>query len=150
MGEIGSSDNTGGTLLYFQEITSLLDYMGAGWSLWAGEPSPWGPVNHQGKENPKMDILVRTYPQKVAGDPISFSYQHHSKAFKLVYKEKSGVSGPTEIFIPAARHYPNGWVVTFSDGEDNWDQEWDDDTQVLKLWYRGDQEKHTIRIKRAP
>ncbi len=152
VGEIGASDKTEGALLYFEEAMSLLDYMGAGWSLWAGDPSPWGPTNTAYKENPKMDILVRTYPQKVAGDPISFSYQHSSKAFKLVYKERSGVTGPTEIFIPASRHYPGGWAVTFSDGDEdeNWTQEWDEDRQVLRLWYTGDKKRHTIRIKRTP
>lgn len=149
VGEIGASDQVEGTVEYFKEAMALFDYMGSGWSLYAGDPSWWGPIRWvDGPETPKMDVLVRTYPQKIAGDPVSFSFLETTKAFKLVYKSKEGVTGPTEIFIPAKRHYPEGWVVTCSDADANWRYEWDPEWQVLRIWNTGPEAQHTLRIER--
>jgi endoglycosylceramidase len=57
-----------------------------------------------------VDVLVRPYPERVAGDPISYAFDAASATFTLVYAPDRGLAPPTEIAVPA-RRYPNGYQV---------------------------------------
>ena len=57
--------------------------------------------------------LTRTYPRAIAGQPVDYYFEAKSKEFRLVYDEKLGVTGPTEIYIPASRYYQE-WLGTLS------------------------------------
>jgi endoglycosylceramidase len=70
---------------------------------------------------PQLNVLVRTYPQAVAGTPTSWAYTASSGAFSLTYSTTppSGTTlaagATTTIFVPA-RQYPRGYTVTVSGG----------------------------------
>jgi endoglycosylceramidase len=57
----------------------------------------------------KADVLIRPYPQAVAGIPLSLQFDPTSHVLHFSYTPRPSV-GPTEIFAPA-RHYPNGYGV---------------------------------------
>ncbi|HEX8054130.1 MAG TPA: cellulase family glycosylhydrolase [Thermoleophilaceae bacterium] len=67
----------------------------------------------------KLDVLVRPYPQAVAGTPERWSFDRATREFALEYRVK-GPDGrrrptyvPTEVFVPR-RHYPKGYTVEVS------------------------------------
>lgn len=62
----------------------------------------------------KADILIRTYPQAVAGTPHGFSFDLATKEFVLEFTADPSIAAPTEIFVPVARHYAGSYVVTVS------------------------------------
>ncbi|WP_137937962.1 cellulase family glycosylhydrolase [Chitinivorax sp. B] len=147
VGELGGSEKMPGFHQYLDDVLTMLDDMGAGWAYWASDPGDWGPVNGDRVEMPKLNRLIRTYPRAIAGEPVSFRYVPGAAHFTLVFREKAGVTGPTEIFIPR-RHYPEGFELTVSDPAGSWRSEYDVRTQVLKLWTNPAVAEHTVRIHR--
>jgi endoglycosylceramidase len=61
----------------------------------------------------KLRALSRTYPQATAGIPQALSFDPATGAFSYRYTPRLA-SAPTEIFVPLALHYPNGYTVTVS------------------------------------
>ena len=65
------------------------------------------------------NLLVRAYPQIVAGTPASWSFDPTGHVFNLKYSTAKAGGGTlpanaeTVVFLPA-RHYPNGYKVTVS------------------------------------
>jgi len=53
----------------------------------------------------KADVLIRTYPQAVAGTPVSYSFDPVTGRFALTFAADPAIGAPTEIFVPVARHY---------------------------------------------
>jgi endoglycosylceramidase len=66
-------------------------------------------------------VLVRPYPQAIAGTPKRFGFDRHTRSFELVYStvRAGGGSFPkplqTEIRIPK-RQYPRGYRANVSGG----------------------------------
>ena len=150
IGEFGGSDNTPGFQEYLEEITNLFDYMGAGWTYWSNDRGSWGLIDGSGNENPKVKYLVRTYPRAVAGNPVRFSFDVNSADFELEFEHKPGVSGPTEIFVPA-RHYPNGFdVKVFYPNSGTWSKNWNNWSQILSLTTDATQQNVIVKISRRP
>jgi len=52
-------------------------------------------------------VLVRTYPQAIAGRPTSLSFDPASGAFHLAYVPDHAIHAPTVIFVPTQIHYPD-------------------------------------------
>lgn len=63
-----------------------------------------------GEKRVLLDVLVRPYPARVAGDPLSFEYDESSRTFTLSYRPSARVVAPTEIVLPR-RVYPAGYRV---------------------------------------
>jgi endoglycosylceramidase len=61
----------------------------------------------------KADLLIRTYPQAVAGTPVSFAFhpERTDELFTLEFRTDPSIHAPTVIFVPVQRHYPNGYTV---------------------------------------
>lgn len=56
------------------------------------------------------------------------------------------ITGPTKIYIPQTRNYPDGWTLEVSDTEENWTSQWDGDSEVLSILIDPDDQRHTIRV----
>lgn len=120
--EFGSNDNVSD----LARLTALADKQLTGWQYWSYKAwnDPTGNPASEGlfaKDDdlttlkaPKADVLIRPYPQAVAGVPLSLSWSPTTKIMDLVLRPKSGV-GPTDIFVPA-RHYPRGYEAVVTGG----------------------------------
>jgi hypothetical protein len=62
---------------------------------------------------PKADVLIRAYPQAVAGTPVSVSWDGAAKVMDLRYRPTG--SGVTDVFVPA-RHYGRGYDAVVTGG----------------------------------
>lgn len=147
VGELGGSDSSAGFGRYLDDSLNMIDAMGGGFIWWNNTKGSWGLENDAGVEFPKTNHIVRTYPRAIAGEPISFNFVPGAADFTLKFKQKAGVGGPTEIFVPK-RHYPEGWVLDVSDPQGAWTSSYDDATQILKVWTDSTQPEHTIRVHR--
>ncbi len=56
-------------------------------------------------------MLSRTYPQAVAGTPLSFSFSPSTGVFDLAYVPNHRIHAPTLIFVPTELHYPHGYCA---------------------------------------
>lgn len=113
VGEYGGSETAGGITEYMDALydgaaavaasTMYWDYSkGGGYSMLASD----------GTERPKlMAALVRPYPTRVAGDPVSFSFDEATATFTLIYRPTAAITAPTQIALPP-RLYPKGATLT--------------------------------------
>jgi endoglycosylceramidase len=144
MGEFGITTHADNWQQYLRDFyNSLDDHMASG-TLWEYGKGSMGPLNPDGTDKTEFtDQIVRTYPQRVAGKPVSFGFDPITRVFTLTYNRVDGVTGPTEIFIPEARHYPNGFRIVSADK--NMKTEWDG--RILKVWPDPDLETVTIIVR---
>ncbi|MCP4132208.1 MAG: glycoside hydrolase family 5 protein [bacterium] len=146
LGEFGLNPNQDGSGLFLDNVMTMMDRMGGGWAYWSDDPGGWGPVDAAGNETGIISHIVRTYPQRIAGHPLSFSFDPGTREFILKFRNKEGVTGPTEIYIPAKRHYSDGWKVKVSDPAGSWFSTWDENREVLSVTTDPGQDEHSIRI----
>lgn len=91
-----------------------------------------------------LKAAVRPYPLKVAGTPVSMSFDIRKTVFEFTFRHDDRVIASTEIFLPEYQ-YPHGCVVEVSDGA----FELDTATQTLIYRHTSARESHTIRIRPA-
>jgi endoglycosylceramidase len=119
--EFGASDD----LEDIGRVTTLADQHLTGWVYWAYKKfeDPTGGSNESLFSNdgdlttlklPKANLLIRPYPQAIAGTPLALSFDTSSKAFSFSYTPGAGTA-PTVIFVPALQ-YPNGYQVSVQGG----------------------------------
>ena len=63
-------------------------------------------------------MLSRTYPQAIAGVPISYDFSPATGVFHLAYVPDHRIHAPTLIFVPTELHYPHGYCVRTSGAEE--------------------------------
>ncbi|WP_203336020.1 cellulase family glycosylhydrolase [Nocardioides limicola] len=63
----------------------------------------------------KLRVLVRTYPQRTAGIPLSTRFNPDNGDFHFRYRPKRSIKAPTQIFV-SPLHYPNGWRARVDNG----------------------------------
>jgi hypothetical protein len=72
-----------------------------------------------------------------------------AREFTLVFEDAENADGPTEIYIPEDREYPDGWQVEVGDPAGSWSWEWDADANVLSIWTTPSTAAHTIVVAPA-
>ena len=118
LSEFGASDD----LADISRMATLADQNLIGWTYWAWKQyhDPTGSADHLESmfagdvtlKPEKAALLVRTYAQAVAGTPTAMSFDPGSGDFRLQYQPDQTVTAPTEVFVPVAMHYPNGYCAT--------------------------------------
>ncbi len=115
--EFGATSS--GALL--SRITADMDARQVGWTYWAwkfyGDPTGSAAeslVMADGRLRPTALVLSRTYPQAVAGVPISFDFSPSTGVFRMAYVPDHRIHAPTVIFVPTMIHYPHGYCARAS------------------------------------
>ena len=111
IGEYGGDASTPGIAEY---MTAQYDGMGAvaaSSMYWDDSRGGYGLLAADGSEKPILvDTVVRPFPAKVAGDPVSWTYDAATSTFQFTWKPDLSLTLPTEISIPP-RRYPKGYQV---------------------------------------
>jgi endoglycosylceramidase len=119
--EFGASDD----VFDIARVARLADANMTSWYYWhyGAWRDPTGVVATQGLfaddadrsslKQAKADVLVRTYPQAVAGLPMSYSFapERADRRFHLTFVTQVRIHAPTVISVPVARHYADGYDV---------------------------------------
>lgn len=122
--EFGASDD----LALIGRVTAGADARLIGWQYW--HYKNWGDPTTQSQTSgaqgmftddedlstvklDKLRILERTYPQATAGIPVALSFDPDTAEFNYQYTPRAA-SAPTEIYVPVALHYPQGYLVAVS------------------------------------
>lgn len=91
-----------------------------------------------------LKAVLRPYPHRVAGEPLSISFDIQTGAFEFTFRHDEAVTAPTELYVPRYQ-YPRGCIVEVSDGA----FELDLPAQTLTYRHTSEQSIHTIRIRPA-
>lgn len=85
---------------------------GAGSMYWSYDRGGYGLLDADGNEETALvDVVARPYPERIAGDPVAWSFDEETATFELSYRPDRDVTAATEIAVPA-RAYPGGYAVS--------------------------------------
>jgi endoglycosylceramidase len=116
IGEYGGDPSLPGIVDYMTAQYDAAGQVAAGTMYWAYDKSDgYGLLAPDGSEKTTLvDVVVRPYPTRVAGDPSSYAFDASSSTFTFTYAPDRASKLPTEISVPA-RVYPNGYQVDCGD-----------------------------------
>ncbi|MCA9701056.1 MAG: cellulase family glycosylhydrolase, partial [Myxococcales bacterium] len=132
-----------------EQILEMADRATTGWTYWSYDVNGRGIIDTMGAERPAAAVLTRSYARRIAGTPLEHRYDSTTHELTLRFAHRDGVTGPTEIYIPASRWYPGGWTLEIDDPEGSWSSEWDADREVLSLTTDPAQSPHEVLIRPA-
>lgn len=139
LGEWGFDPEWPGADRFRRELLDMSDRMMLGWTYWSYDPWGWGiwESDVDGNfvaERESANDLVRPYPQRVSGVPRSFGFDPDSLSFELAFDPSPSATLPTEIYVPAGRHYPGGWSLSGCEETAGCSSSWNPDTEILQIW----------------
>ncbi|MFO0548700.1 MAG: cellulase family glycosylhydrolase [Polyangiaceae bacterium] len=112
IGEYGGMADSPGIVEYMTAEYDAFGASAAGTTYWAYDRGGgYSVLDADGAERePLVSTLVRPWPERVAGDPVSYAFDPATQTFTLTYKPDASITAPTEISVPA-RVYPTGYTV---------------------------------------
>ncbi len=131
-------------VMFFNDVLRMFEQITGGWSYWDcgfffREPFP----------DVIQPMIARPYPRRIAGTPVSRSYDETTGRLTVVFRNNDDVTGPTEIYLGADRNYPDGWLLQVSGPAGAWSSDWDETASVLRIRTYTAQPETTIRISPA-
>jgi len=112
VGEFGLNENQPGALKFLRDVLAMYDQITSGWFYWSYDRGSWGLQTQEGEEKQKTNVLVRPYPQRIAGIQSEFSWHPVRRIFSLSYNTMTSIdqSQVTEVYLPP-RSWPEGWKL---------------------------------------
>ena len=112
VGEYGGVEADPGIVPYMTAQYDGIGSVAGSSAYWEyGRNEAYGILDADGSEKTELlSALVRPYPERVAGDPISYAFDPMTSIFTFAYAPDAKVSAPTEVVIPS-RLYPQGFHV---------------------------------------
>ncbi|MEB2344197.1 MAG: cellulase family glycosylhydrolase [Deltaproteobacteria bacterium] len=135
---------------YLEAVARMADHTASGWAFWDYSLGGWGPIDGERNETETADVLTRAYPQRVAGTPRFVDFDPATRVLRVEFDEKPGVTGATEIYVPAGRHYPEGFELVTSDPGGSWSQSWDPTRELLSYVADPESAQHVVEIRPVP
>lgn len=154
--EFGATDD----LQVIRDVTAQADENLVGWQYWQYKNFDDPTTESQGSGSQslfaddedlstakldKLRLLSRSYPQATAGIPLALSFDPDTGAFSYRYAPRAA-TGPTEIFVPVALHYPNGYSVELSGAT----QTSSPNAPLLVIENLADAEEVSVTVTRLP
>lgn len=148
VGEYGCSWKMPGVRDYYRDLQGLYDQFAFGSAFWEyiRSDGDWGVEYPDGTELPVVDVLVRPMPHRTAGTPITYGTVPLTRRWTFTWNGGNDITAPTEIFVPAARHYPDGFRVRSTDRRGHWSWEWDEESEVLSVQHDRSRLSRTLTI----
>jgi endoglycosylceramidase len=114
IGEYGGVASAPGIVEYMTAQYDAAGQVAGSTMYWSYDASNgYGLLNPDGSEKTVLlGTLVRPYPERVAGNPISYAFDAATATFQFEYEPTLAL--PTEIVVPQ-RVYPNGYRVDCGD-----------------------------------
>lgn len=112
VGEYGGQTGTPGITPYMDAEYAAFAAVAAGTTYWSyGKGGGYDVLDADGNEKPDlMAAIVRPWPERVAGTPVSYAYDAGTLTFTLTYHPDASIAAPTVIRVPD-RVYPYGYHV---------------------------------------
>lgn len=111
IGEYGGTAKSPGIVEYMTAQYDAAGAVAASSMYWDYARGGYGMLAYDGSDAQPLDAtLVRPYPERVAGDPVSWSWDDATSTFTFTYRADANVSAPTVLSVPA-RLYPKGFHV---------------------------------------
>jgi len=112
IGEYGGSASAPGIVEYMTAQYDAAGQVAAGTMYWSYDKSDgYGLLAPDGSEKANLlGAVVRPYPERTAGTPLSYGFDASASTFTFVYQPDASLRAPTEVAVPD-RLYPSGYQV---------------------------------------
>jgi endoglycosylceramidase len=131
LGEWGLDAEGDGAHLYVDSVQTAMDRMMIGGAYWSSDPGPWSPWTKPGTPAPIASVLQTAYPRAIAGEPVSFMYDKSTLTLTVSWKDKPGVKGSTEVYLPPS-DFPYGGDIDLN-GTASPITHWNPTTHILSV-----------------
>ena len=112
IGEYGGMATHKGIAAYMDANYDGVAAVAGSQMYWEYQKGGYGPLDSTGQEQKTLlDAIVRPFPLRVAGDPVSYAFDEKSLSFTLTYLPTEAIGAPTLISVPK-RVYPSGYKVS--------------------------------------
>jgi endoglycosylceramidase len=110
IGEYGGRAEAPGIAPYMTAQYDGTGALAAGSMYWEyDEGDGYGLLASDGTEKAMLvDAIVRPYPERIAGDPVSFAFDAASNTFTFTFHPNTHIAAPTILAVPD-RVYPKGY-----------------------------------------
>ena len=129
LGEWGLDATQPGTHLYVDHVQQLIDQMMIGSAYWSSDPGTWSPWQVDGKPSDVAGVLATAYPRAIAGQPVSFNYDKATLELAVSWRDKAGVTGSTDVYLPPS-DFPRGGDVQLNG---DYTSTWNPKTHILSV-----------------
>jgi endoglycosylceramidase len=130
LGEWGLDATAPGAHLYVDQIQKLiLNQLMIGGAYWSSDPGSWSPWQPDGKPADISKVLQTAYPRAIAGTPVSIDYEKATLELTVSWTDKPGVTGSTDVYLPAS-DFPDGAAI---DLNTDYTSTWDPRTRILSV-----------------
>ncbi len=150
VGEWGiAHPDAGGMDRFVADSLATLDRVTSGWSQfnWC-KGDGYCPIDAAGADRPGIGQIFQPYARAIAGAPTSTRWDPTSDELRVRFTDDDA-TGPTDIFVPVSRRYPQGWKVETSDPDSTWSSSFDEATGVLSVTTADTGGAHAICVKPA-
>lgn len=131
---------------FVRDSLATFDRVSSGWSMFNFcEGSGYCPLDAAGNDRPNISQIFEPYARAIAGAPTASTYDFSTRELRVRFRD-NGATGPTEIFLPASRAYPDGWVVKTSDATGTWSHTYDPATGVEAVTVSDTGDDHVICV----
>jgi endoglycosylceramidase len=112
VGEYGGQSASPGITDYMDADYAAFAATAAGTTYWDySKGGSYSVLDADGSEKTElMAALVRPWPERVAGTPVSYAFDTTTRMFTLTYHPDASIGAPTVIRVPD-RVYPDGYTV---------------------------------------
>ena len=131
LGEWGLDANGANAHLYVDNVQTAMDQMMIGGAYWSSDPGPWSPWTKPGTPAPIASVLQTAYPRAIAGEPVSFQYDKSTLQLTVSWKDKPGVTGSTDVYLPPS-DFPYGGDIDLN-GTASPITHWNPKTHILSV-----------------
>ncbi|MCB1040256.1 MAG: cellulase family glycosylhydrolase [Acidimicrobiales bacterium] len=129
-----------------QSLATLDQATSSGWTMWAAcFGGSYCTFDAAGNDRVGIDQVVAPYARAIAGAVTSTVWDPDARVLRVRYRD-SDASGPTEVYVPEAKRYPEGFEVHVSGVDGPVDFDWDPDAGVASVAVADDGTDHAICV----
>jgi len=141
--EQGAADFAHDSYLFLDEVMAHA----AWWSY--GRDDGMALLFPDGAEKPGfLNSVDRPYPQVTAGRLQSFGFDQEEKIFTVRFRNISFMAPEIFIYIPAKRHWPDGFIVNSTDRAGYWSWKFYSTESILHVHADPEAAEHEITVQR--
>ncbi len=131
---------------FVRDSLATLDRIGSGWSVfnWC-RGDGYCPIDAAGNDRPGISQIFQPYARAIAGSPTFSRWDPVGRVLTVQYAD-SAATGPTDIFIPESRSYPDGWEVRTTAPDGSWSSSFDPTRGVLSVTIADTGGSHAICV----
>ncbi len=111
IGEYGGTFDAPGIDAYMDAQYDGMASVVASSAYWTYDKGGYGLLDSDGNEQKVLlDLVVRPYPQRVAGTPLTVEFDEATRTFRFTWRPDRSIAAPTVIAVPS-RVYGTGYQV---------------------------------------